>query len=189
MSYADGSYWRQRMDLFYYQYMRYVIQCIGANATSIIDVGTGNSPYLEWFDWIPEKFSVDRGTPYSSDTVKPITGNILDLAFDRKYDICTCLQVLEHVKDPTPFARRLFDLSDLVLISVPYKWPKGATKSHVNDPVVLADVERWCGRKANYNLVVREPFINKKGERLFAIFDVADPNRRFGAVRQQRRQL
>ncbi|HYN46966.1 MAG TPA: methyltransferase domain-containing protein [Allosphingosinicella sp.] len=188
--YKTGSYWRKRTDLLYYQYMRYMIRCIGVNAGSIIDVGSGNAPYLEWFDWIPEKVSVDLDVPYSSDTVKPITGNILDLSFDRKYDVCTCLQVLEHVPDPAPFARRLFDLSDLVLISVPHKWPAGSVKSHVNDPVDLGDVERWFGRKPNYNLIVREPFQGRKGERLFALFDVLEPTKLYGReIRAQRRPL
>lgn len=190
MGYADGSYWRERSDLLYYQYMRYIIRCIGANAGSIIDVGSGNSPYLEWFDWIPEKFSVDLRTPYSSEAVESITGNILDLKFDRKYDICTCLQVLEHVRAPERFARRLFDLSDLVLISVPHQWPAGSVKRHVNDPVALKDVVRWFGRKPNYHLIVHEPFLRQHGERLFAIFNVAEPEKSYGKeVRNQRRPL
>ena len=188
--YITGSYWRKRTDLLYYQYMRYMIRCIGVNAKSIIDVGSGNAPYLEWFDWIDEKVSVDLDVPYSSETVKGVTGNIMDLTFDKKYDICTCLQVLEHVPNPAPFARRLFDLSDLVLVSVPHKWPAGSVKSHVNDPVNADDVAAWFGRKPNYSLLVREPFIGQKGERLFAIFDAIDPKKRYGSeIRAQRRPL
>lgn len=188
--YVTGSYWRNRTDLLYYQYMRYIIRCIATDATSIIDVGSGNSPYLEWFGWIPEKVSVDLKVPYSSEKVTPITGNILDLSFEKKYDILTCMQVLEHVPEPTRFARRLTDLSDLLLISVPHKWPKGSVKSHVNDPVTLEDVIAWFGRKPNYHLVVREPFMGQKGERLFAIFDMRDPNRKFTSeIRKGRRPL
>ena len=92
--------------------------------------------------------------------------------------------------EPAPFARRLLELGRLVLVSVPHNWPKGATKSHLHDPVDLAKVAGWFGRAPNYHLVVREPFVGRKGERLFALFDPADPARRFSAaIRKARRPL
>ena len=98
------------------------------------------------------------------------------------------MQVLEHVPEPAPFARRLLELGRIVLISVPYKWPKGSNPDHVNDPVDLEAVADWFGRTPNYHLVVHEPFAGRKGARLFAIFDVADPERVFGnEVRKGRR--
>jgi hypothetical protein len=36
--------------MLYYQYLQYIIRCIGHDAASVVDVGTGNVPYLEWFD-------------------------------------------------------------------------------------------------------------------------------------------
>ena len=73
------------------------------------------------------------------------------------------MQVLEHVPEPAPFARRLMELGRIVLISVPYKWPKGSNKDHVNDPVDLAAVTDWFGGRPNYHLVVREPFHGAQG--------------------------
>jgi FkbM family methyltransferase len=146
---------------------------------AVVDVGTGNVPYLEWFDWIPRRISIDIDVPYRSDAVEGVQGDIHQLAFEAPFDICTCLQVLEHVSEPEPFARRLLDLGKLVLVSVPYKWPEGTSAEHVNDPVDLEKVTAWFGRKPNYHLVVREPFSGNKGARLFALFDVADPARRF----------
>lgn len=186
-NYADGTYWRQRSDLLYYQYFRYIMRCIGAEATSLVDVGSGNAPYLEWFDWIPERVSVDIRTPYASDTVRGVQGDILKLDLPR-FDICTCLQVLEHVPDPAPFARRLLGLGALVLVSVPLRWPAGATRGHVNDPVDLDKLTDWFGVAANYHLAVREPFTGPKGARLFALYDPADPARRFGAETRNARR-
>jgi SAM-dependent methyltransferase len=187
MDYADGAYWRDRADLLYYQYFRYIVRCIGSTASSIIDVGSGNAPYLEWFDWIPERVSVDLRTPYSSATVRGIEGNIMALDLPR-FDLCTCLQVLEHVPEPAAFAHRLLELGALVLISVPFNWPEGSSPNHVNDPVDIAKVSAWFGLTPNYHLVVHEPFSGPKGARLFALFDVANPKRRFGTqVRHGRR--
>jgi hypothetical protein len=188
-SFASGSYWRKRRDLMYYQYFHYMIRCLGPQARSMVDVGSGNAPYLDWFDWIPERVSVDLETPYRPAAVRGIAGDIHSLTFDAPFDICTCMQVLEHVPQADAFAKRLMELGRLVLVSVPYKWPAGSNKHHVHDPVDLKKVTGWFGRDPNYHLVVREPFAARSGARLFALYDVADPERRYGTeVRRTRRK-
>lgn len=189
-TYASGRYWETRADLLYYQYFRFIIRCIGHDARSMVDVGSGNCPYLEWFDWIPERVSVDIRTPYSSAAVRGVQGDVRALDFPARFDVLSCLQVLEHLEAPEPFARRLLGMARLVLVSVPHRWPKGGTRGHVNDPVDLRRVERWFGRRANYHLVVREPFLMTKGERLFVLFDTEAADRRFGAaIRAARRPV
>jgi SAM-dependent methyltransferase len=179
-AYKSGRYFRGRSDLVYYSYFELMVRCIAPDANSILDVGTGSVPYLEWFQWIEKKVSVDIKAPYSSQTVEGVVGNILDVQFSSKFDICTCMQVLEHIDDPIPFARRLLELSDRLLISVPYKWPKGANKHHPQDPVDEEKVLSWFGRKPNYSFVVSEPFINIKSKRMFSIYD-RDPAKKFGS--------
>lgn len=181
MSYADQSYWAGRFDMMYYKYIEVMLRCVAPQAESLVDIGSGNSPYLEWFDWIPERVSFDIRTPYQSATVKGIQGNIYKHDFKRKFDVCTCLQVLEHVEDPTSFVERLWSCSDLLMISVPYKWPEGKTKGHLHDPVDLELLTSWFGRKPNYQLVVSEPFLGQKGRRLIAIFD-ADQSKVFASA-------
>ena len=103
--------------------------------------------------------------------------------FAETFDLLTCLQVVEHVPGPTAFVRRLLELCETAIISVPYMWPEGATEDHINDPVSEDDLIRWAGRKANYSVIVDEPFSpqseRRKGRRLITIFD-ADPKRKFG---------
>lgn len=190
MSYADGKYWARRSDLLYYQYFRMIIRCVGKDAGSMIDIGSGNAPYLEWFDWIGKRVSVDIRTPYRSATVEGIKGDIHKLTFPEKFDICTCMQVMEHVPEAGPFAQRLLELGKLLVVSVPYKWPKGKTNGHVHDPVDLEKLTAWFGRKPNYSQIVKEPFSASKGRRLFAIYDPADPEMQFGpSYFSQRRPL
>ena len=177
--YASGSYWRKRSDMMYYRYIDYILRSVGKDAGSLIDVGTGNCPYLDWWDWIPERVSVDIRVPYNSDGVKGIQGDIFEMRFAAPFDICTCFQVLEHVPEAESFAHRLQELGRLTIVSVPYKWrntPK-PTPGHVHDPVTYEKLTGWMGREANYRIIVEEPFSGVK--RLIALYD-ADTTRRFG---------
>ena len=183
ISFSTGTYWAKRADMIYYKYVDFIVRSIGANANSMIDVGTGGCPYLEWFDWIPQRVSFDREFPYSSENVRGIKGDVLTHDFAETFDLLTCLQVVEHVPEPTAFVRRLLEFCKTAIISVPYMWPEGATEDHINDPVSEDDLIRWAGRKANYSVIVDEPFSpqseRRKGRRLITIFD-ADPKRKFG---------
>ena len=180
-NYSSGGYFRTRNNLLYYDNFYFIMRCIAAESKSLIDVGSGNSPYLEWFDWIPRRVSVDIRSPYSSPNVEGIKGDIHKLEFTERFDICSCLQVIEHVPEPQAFARRLLTLGNLLLLSVPYKWPLGHTAGHLHDPIDEELVQSWFGVKPNWSLLVQEPFLASKGQRMFFLFDPADYLRKFGA--------
>lgn len=170
--YKSGRYWQNRMDLMYYSYLDYIVRTVGRDARSMIDIGTASCPYLEWFDWIPERTSFDMAEPYQSSGVKGIQGDFLEYDFGKnRYDIATCLQVLEHVPNVFPFARKLLEISDIVVVSVPFKWPKTAADDHVHDPINYKKLSRWMGREANYRQVISEPFRGAVGKRLVAIYE------------------
>jgi SAM-dependent methyltransferase len=177
-NFASGAYWNDRQDLIYYRYVDFILRCIAADAKSLLDVGTGNCPYPDWFDWIPGRTSIDLHNPYSSSTVRGIVGDIFTHKFAETFDVVTCLQVLEHVPDVHAFARRLLTLGTTLVVSVPNNWPKGRIEDHIHDPVDLGKLEQWFERKPNYVQAVREPFLETFGDRLICIYD-RDPNRRF----------
>lgn len=176
-NYASGGYWNDRLDMMYYRYVDFIVRTVGADAQRMIDIGTAQCPYLEWFDWIPFRVSFDLETPYRSDTVKGVKGNFLDHKFQKRFDILTCLQVMEHVPEPRKFARKLLQTADTVVVSVPYEWGAGVVPGHVNDPVSKKSLKEWFGRWPNYSVIVAEPFRSPK--RLIAVFD-KDPKRAFG---------
>ena len=176
-TYANGVYWEKRMDRLYYQYVDYIVRTLGHDAQSMIDVGTASCPYLEWFDWIPERVSFDMATPYQSENVVGIQGNFMEFDFEREYDILTCLQVLEHVPNAWKFARKLLEISKTVVVSVPYKWGADAVSDHIHDPIDGKKLRRWMGRKPNYSIIVQEPF--RVPRRLIAVYD-RDPNKWYG---------
>jgi hypothetical protein len=174
--YASGRYWRKRSHLLYYQAVRQIVDELGTPGASILDVGSGNSPYLDWFDWAGERISVDIRVPYRSEKVHGLQADILTYDFDKMYDICMCLQVLEHIPDPTPFARRLFELGRVVVVSVPFKWPRGHVKGHLHDPVDHPKLQRWMGCRPDYQLVVTEPLQRRCSARLIGIYDPTGKN-------------
>lgn len=174
------DYWNDRFDLLYYQTVDYIVRAVGVDARSLVDVGTGGCPYLEWFSWIERRVSIDIDKPYSSPTVQALNANILHDDVPEDFDICTCLQVLEHVPEAKKFARRLTELAPTVIVSVPYLWPEGRTEGHLHDPVDMEKLSGWFGREPNYHVIVEEPLRRMKNKRLVAIFD-QNPKRRFGS--------
>lgn len=177
-TYNTGTYWKERSDLLYYRYLDYIMRTLGKDARSLADVGTGGCKYLEWFDWIDDRVSIDIAKPYISENVRGINGDILEMYFEEKYDICTCLQVLEHIPNAKKFARKLFEIGRMVIISVPYQWPAGATPGHIHDPVNEKKLAKWMGRKPNYQILVEEPFRHGANLRLIAVYD-EDENKTF----------
>jgi hypothetical protein len=143
-----------------------------AHWTSVREV----PPFLEWLPWIEERVSLDREIPYESPRVKGITADFFSFQPASRYDLTTCLQVMEHVPEAGRFGRKLLDVSRHLVVSVPYKWG-GKVPGHVNDPVDLDKLNSWMGREPNYHLVVAEPFLSRYAQRLIAYYDVDDPSR------------
>ena len=165
------SYWEKRSSLIYYRYIDLIVRGLAANAKTMIDVGSYNTPNLELFDWIPERHSLDIKRPYESENVRGIKTDFFSFEPASKYDFAICLQVLEHVPDAARFAKKLFSISDAVLVSVPYRWPAGSHDDHVHDPVDLEKLLSWTEREPDYHIVVAEPLMRSpKGRRLIAYY-------------------
>jgi hypothetical protein len=173
------GYSAKRRHFMYYVYIDRLMRVLAADVKSLLDVGSANMRYLEAFDWIPERYALDRGHHNPSQGVTPIKADFLQFRPERKYDFVTCFQVLEHIPDATTFGRRLFEMADRALISVPYMWPENRgdksknkhTSGHVHDPINLAKLSGWLGREPDYYIVVDEPFGGMYGRRLIAYYD------------------
>jgi hypothetical protein len=184
------SYWERRQHLMYYKYVDVLVRVFGAHARSVIDVGSRDTRLLEEFDWIPERHALDISEPYQSRNVRGIKADFLTFSPAERYDLALCLQVLEHVPDPTGFAQHLFEVAENVLVSVPFMWDEGA-KSHIHDPVSREKLVAWTGREPSYEILVSEPlhtigtsrrliaYYHSKGQE----FSLPAARRQFRAVR------
>jgi glycosyltransferase involved in cell wall biosynthesis len=161
---ADSVYLRKVFDLAYE---------VATDATSVIDVGTNGCPYLEGFGWIPRRTSLDLITPYRSETVKGIKADFLKWSSSEQFDLCLCLQVLEHIPDAASFAQKLLTTAPRVIVSVPYLWPADSCEGHVHDPVDETKIESWFGRAPDRQLIVTEPNSGRHARRLICYFKPA----------------
>lgn len=166
-----SNYVQRRRTQIYYRYVSRLVRGVAPQIHSILDVGSGKTSCLEQFDWIPIRKTIDIAHPYTSESVEGVKADFLEYQVDERYDLALCLQVLEHVPQVEVFTRKLFDVSRSVLISVPYKWPKGSIKGHIHDPVDEAKLHTWTKRKPDYQIIVTEPF---GASRLFAYYHRPD---------------
>jgi len=160
------EYWEKRKNNFYYRYLELLLRIFASEAKSILDVGSNATPILEYCDWIPDRTSIDIRNPYRSETVKGIKINFFDFNPENKFDIVTCLQVLEHIPLAGDFSKKLFAVSKSVIISVPYKWGIDKRINHFHD-VDEEVLFSWTRRKPDHSIIVPEKD-NKK--RLIAYY-------------------
>ncbi len=153
---GPGDYWIRRSRMMYIQVTREISRRIASHAGSVVDVGSHDTPILDWFPDAPVRVSVDLRRPYRGDGIESVTADFMSWRPGRKFDVGLCLQVLEHVPDAASFAAALLDLCDVVIVSVPYRWPEETTSFHVHDPVDEAKLSGWFGRRPNYSYIVSE---------------------------------
>lgn len=140
-----NDYFEKRRHEPYYKYVRTLLGLLSYNAKSICDVGSNGTDMISWLP-CQEKVSIDIGTPLYAEGVQSIKADFLEHNFSRKFDIVTCFQVMEHIGDEQihAFANKLMAITEhLLVISVPYKWSKGACKWHKQDPVDESKFFEW----------------------------------------------
>jgi len=164
-----ASYWHSRKDLLYYEVVRIIVQRISRGASTMIDVGSGGCPYLDWFTHVKTRVSLDLDNPYSGDGILPIRTDFLSWTPDQQYDVVLCLQVLEHILDARAFAQHLLNSGKVIVATVPYKWPENHSKLHVHDPVDEEKLLACFGREPNFTYICREVIAPVK--RIINVYD------------------
>lgn len=156
----NSTYEARRKNLKYYKKCLEIIDRVrvSTNLNSIIDIGGWAGSFVSRTN-MNEKVCLDRGQKEPSAAgVKLITEDFLTWTPDKKYDMCTCLQVLEHIQDEhvSGFAEKLFTCSPRVLISVPYMWSHGSCKYHYQDPVDEKKLFKWTKRHPVESILVED---------------------------------
>ncbi|WP_295612374.1 methyltransferase domain-containing protein [uncultured Lamprocystis sp.] len=166
-SVISTKYWDDRKDNIYLYAARKICEKF-SRPDSVIDVGSNGTPTLEWHRSHASRLvSIDLRNPYRAKGVESITQNFFDYPAAQSFDLVTCFQVLEHVPEPRDFAQKLLQLGKVLVVSVPYQWPKGKCIYHIHDPVNEEKMLAWFQRTPDFSYIARE--LNKV-ERLIQVY-------------------
>lgn len=152
------QYWSSRSKLEYYAVVRSWLAELGPQE-SILDVGAWDTPCATWGDF-RRRYTIDPKSRPSLPGVLSIVGRWPEdrMLVPLPVSVVLCLQTLEHMPEPTPFAKELFAASStIVILSVPWGWPAGSTPGHIHDPVDATKLEEWTVRRPDELRVVGSP--------------------------------
>lgn len=165
----DGSgkdYWEVRKNYRYFTDVVRLAKAHAPDAKSVLDVGPRDTPFVRELAWIPEKTALDLEFQPTIEGATNLQGDFLQYRPEKPFDLVLCLQVLEHLDDPTTFARKLLATGRTVIISVPYRWPLGMCKWHPQDPIDEEMLLGWTGRPFLEKSIVKD----EGSERIIAVF-------------------
>jgi len=164
---GQDNYWERRKSMLYYQETLKLAKKYAPDAETVIDVGSHNTQFLTLVDWIPSKTAIDLRRRPSIPGVMGIQGDFMQFGPENRFDLVLCLQVLEHLDSPALFTQKLLEIGKTVVITVPYKWPKGLCPSHCQDPVDEDKLLSWTEK----SWLEKEIVTDDKDARLIAVFE------------------
>ncbi len=162
----ENTYWGERKDFRYYEEVVRFARHHVPQGGRVIDVGAGATKLLERMTWFDERARArsirdslttrHRANPPGllSSTVRCTTSTS-----------CSASRFSSTSTIQAPSLESCLPLAATVIISVPYKWPKGAHPPHVQDPVDEAKLEAWTGRKPAETCIVHDG-----ADRLIAVY-------------------
>jgi len=173
---AAAGYWASRRHFRYYrEVVRLAREHVPAGG-SVIDVGAHETELLERLDWFERRVALDIHHVPPRPGIEAVVADFDEFEPNGRFDLALCLQVLEHLDRPEPFASKLVDAGRTAIISVPHRWAPWVTEEHVQDPVDERKLRRWTARKPIETSIVEDLGM----ERLIAVYrdDVSTRSRR-----------
>ena len=146
------NYWERRKGHDYYKLVKAICSKILLNNKhySIIDFGCKNTEVI--FDLeCDKKFLLDKKDRYKPyQKLKIVEKNIIfieksiyDIDYTNEFDVCICLQTLEHLEDPEKAFELIHKASKkYTIISLPYKW-EIFTKGHIHNHIDEQLIKKW----------------------------------------------
>ena len=159
------GYWKKRRHLAYYGKVLSLAKAYCHDGGQVLDVGAADTEIVAEMDWVTRRVALDRYPIARLAPLESLTIDFMQYAPPRRFDLVLCLQVLEHVQAPSPFAQRLFETGNIVIISVPYKWPRGFCRHHLQDPIDETKLYDWTQRDPVETVIVADGL-----ERLIAVY-------------------
>lgn len=151
------EYLEQRKNKQYYKALQTIIDGVGKNCTSILDVGSRG---VDLISHLPaaKKVSIDMLYPLEAEGVIPVKGDFFAYEPEQRFDLVCCFQVLEHIENARAFAQKLLACGKNTIVSVPYMWWHEAYDGHKQDPVYEDKLLSWFDRPYDFSLIVRDAY-------------------------------
>jgi 2-polyprenyl-3-methyl-5-hydroxy-6-metoxy-1,4-benzoquinol methylase len=162
-------YWEKRKNNLYYQKIKQICSdLIKENENySIIDYGCHDTEVI--FDLkCKNKFLLDLNNNYSvtqkqiilEKNIKFIKDSILNIKYQNEFDICLCLQTLEHLDNP----KKAFEIihkssKNYTIISLPYQWSE--FKCHLHHHIDEEVIKEWTQIDPNESFIVQDSKVKR----------------------------
>lgn len=163
--YGPG-YWQNRKGMKYYQAAVQFARKYEPTAEYAIDIGANITQVIHQLTWIPHRAVLDIQEISPTPEVETIRADFLTYTPKIFFDLVLCLEVLEHLEDPEPFAQKLLKSGRSIILALPYRWPHGMVRSHFQDPVDEAKIKSWMHCDPIESAIVQD----KARERLVAVY-------------------
>lgn len=151
------EYLEQRKNKQYYKALQTIIDGVGKNCASLLDVGSRG---VDLISHLPaaKKVSIDMLYPLEAEGVISVKGDFFAYEPEQRFDLVCCFQVLEHIENARAFAQKLLACGKNVIVSVPYMWWHEAYGGHKQDPVYEDKLLSWFDRPYDFSLIVRDAY-------------------------------
>lgn len=138
------SYWEERKYLSYYQEVNRLLNEFGPG-NSILDIGSGGTPVATWGDFT-DRHQCDKSNCKVYNGVKFHKCDWMDMKVEKKFDVITCLQVMEHLPNyeyVKEFSKKIVSNCRYAIFSVPINWGADVCKHHPLDPISFNDLSKF----------------------------------------------
>ena len=142
-------------DYNYFKLVKNIIKILSGNNKTILDIGSANIDLMSKYPFA-KRVSVSIDGAINNDNVTGYQMDFFNFDVPEKFDVITCLQVVEHVENAKEFVQKILKSGRLCIISVPYKWEKGACKYHVQDPIDEKKMYSWSDTKPLFTFMVKD---------------------------------
>lgn len=161
------SYWSNRKNYTYYDYVKKICTDLIGVDSSIIDFGCRDTEII--FDLsCKNKYLLDIENIYSKSQRNRIQElkiiflqeDIYHIQYFNRFDISLCLQTLEHLDDPPTAFKKIFDATTkYIIISLPYKWQY--CKYHKHHMIDENQIFIWTNLKPYITKIISDDSIER----------------------------
>ena len=160
------AYWDTRREFGYYDEVVRLSRKHAGDGVAALDVGAHETRVLQRLDWFERRVALDAARVEPGPGVEAVVADFREFEPGGGFDLVLCLQVLEHLERPEPFARKLLATAPTAIVSVPHRWPPWTTDEHLHDPVDARKLQTWTGHDPAETAIVEDLGM----ERLIAVY-------------------